>query len=103
MQNHTPQKSEEELIRTAILRLDTRILGLVFGILFGVGLFLATNFLVLKGGPNVGLHLRLLGEYFPGYSVTFLGSLVGFVYAFVVGYVGGALIAAIYNLVVRPS
>jgi hypothetical protein len=39
----------------------------------------------------------LLALYFPGYSVTFLGSLIGFVYAFVLGYGVGRVIATVYN------
>ena len=103
MPQQAPRETEDELIRQAVLRLDTRILGLVFGIVLGMGLFIATNFLVLKGGPNVGAHLSLIAEYFPGYSVTFIGSLIGFAYAFVVAYAAGALIAAIYNRVARSG
>ena len=32
---------------------------------------------MIKGGPNVGQHLGLLRAYYPGYSVTWLGSFVG--------------------------
>ncbi len=103
MHPQTAQPPEEELIRKAILRLDARILGVVFGIVLGGGLFLATNFLVLKGGPNVGAHLILLREYFPGYSVSFVGSLVGFLYAFVAGCIVGVVIATIYNRVARAG
>jgi len=60
-------------------------------------LFLATAFLIVKGGPMVGQHLQLLSAFFPGYRVTWLGSLIGFVYAFVLGYALGRLIGAIYN------
>lgn len=67
------------------------------GLLFGGGLFVATNFLVLKGGADVGRHLRLLSVFFPGYSVTVVGSIIGFVYAFVVGYAIGRLIGSVYN------
>lgn len=67
------------------------------GLLLGGGLFLATNFLVLKGGADVGRHLRLLSVFFPGYSVTFAGSLIGFVYAFVLGYALGRVIGSVYN------
>ncbi len=74
---------------------------MVLGFLLGLGLFLTTNFLVLKGGPNVGAHLGLLGQYFPGYRVTFLGSLIGFVYAFILGFVIGAVLGAVYNKVAR--
>lgn len=56
-----------------------------------------TNWLVIKGGPVVGPHLTLLGQFFLGYRVTFVGSLIGFAYAFVVGFVGGFAVAWIYN------
>jgi hypothetical protein len=89
-------------LRGAIARLNARAWGLAMGLLFGGGLFLATNILVLKGGPQVGPHLGLLGVYFPGYRVTFLGSLIGFVYAFVLGYALGRLVGTLYNRLVGP-
>lgn len=73
------------------------------GLLLGGGLFLATIVLVIKGGENVGQHLKLLSVFLPGYSVTFLGSLVGFVYLFVIGYILGRLIGVIYNKMVELS
>lgn len=85
----------------AIARLNARAWGITMGLLFGLGLFLATNILVLKGGPNPGPHLSLLHVYFPGYRVTFLGSLIGFVYAFVVGYGLGRVIGGVYNRLVK--
>jgi len=81
-------------------RLNQRAWGIAMGLLLGGGLFIATNVLVIKGGPYVGQHLSLLAAYFPGYRVTFLGSFVGFVYAFVVGYALGRLIGTIYNKLV---
>lgn len=88
-------------LRRAIARLNERAWGISLGLLLGGGLFIATNVLVLKGGPVVGPHLSLLRVYFPGYRVTFLGSFVGFVYAFVLGYALGRLIGAVYNRLVR--
>jgi hypothetical protein len=67
----------------------------------GAGLFLATNFLVIKGGRNVGAHLSLLAIYFPGYSVSFWGSIIGFFYAFVLGFLGGLTLGAVYNKLAR--
>ena len=52
-------------------------------------LFLATLILVLKGGDVVGPKLELLENYFPGYSVTLPGSLLGLGYGFFSGFVGG--------------
>jgi hypothetical protein len=90
-------KPSEETLQHAVRRLNARAWGVSVGLVCGLGLLLATNILVIKGGPNVGQHLGLLANYFPGYSVTFLGSLVGFVYAFVLGYGLGRLIAAVYD------
>ncbi len=87
----------EDRVLTHVLHLDSKLCGIVTGLLCGVGLFLATNLLVLKGGIQVGKHLSLLGNYFPGYRVTIFGSLIGFGYAFVSGFVGGYLVARMYN------
>lgn len=92
---------EEEALEKAVVRLNAKLMGIVVGFLAGLGLFLATMILVLKGGPNVGEHLELLSQFFPGYRVTFLGSFVGFFYAFVVGFVIGSVLGAVYNKVAR--
>lgn len=92
-------EAEEEQVEKAVMLLNSKLLGIVLGFLAGVGLFLITNFLVLKGGPHVGLHLGLLSNFFPGYRVTFLGSLIGFFYAFAVGFLSGMVLGAVYNKV----
>lgn len=89
---------EDEIIRE-VIRLSRNVLGLTLGILCAGGIFLATNILVLKGGPQVGPHLELLNQFFPGYSVTVVGSVIGAAYAFLVGYAAGWIIAVIYNWV----
>lgn len=94
---------QNEGLERAMQRLNARAWGISVGLLLGGGLFIATNVLVLKGGPNVGQHLNLLGVYFPGYRVTLLGSFVGFVYAFVLGYAIGRLIGSVYNRLVKPA
>jgi hypothetical protein len=89
---------EDEIVRE-IIRLSRNVLGLTLGILCAGGIFLATNILVFKGGSRVGPHLQLLNQFFPGYSVTLTGSVIGAAYAFVAGYVGGWIIAVVYNWV----
>ena len=93
--------SEETLIQKAVVLLNAKLLGIVLGIFAGTGLFLATNFLVLKGGPHVGAHLNLLAVFFPGYRVSFFGSIIGFGYGFLVGFVGGVVLGAVYNKLAR--
>ena len=53
----------------------------------------------IKGGERVGPHLILLAQFFIGYSVTFVGSLIGFGYGFVTGFVAGYVVATLYNWV----
>ena len=99
-----PAADENKEIQALVLRLNGRAWGMSLGLVCGVGLFLATNYLVWKGGLFPGKHLQLLKVFFPGYSVSFPGSIVGFIYAFVVGYALGRLIGTAYNrLVARTS
>lgn len=84
-------------VQASLMRLNARAWGISTGLLLGGGLFLATVFLVIRGGPMVGQHLSMLRVFFPGYSVTWLGAFVGFVYAFVLGYGLGRIIGSVYN------
>ena len=90
-------KDLEALVLVRVVRLNAVVTGLVTGLLSGLALFVATNWLVLKGGAVVGPHLALLGQYFIGYRVSFVGSLVGFAWAFAVGFLAGAAVVWIYN------
>jgi hypothetical protein len=96
--NRTP-KSDEELV-SAVLRLNGRVLGIAFGLVGGFIIFVATNWLVIKGGDVVGPHLGLLSQFFFGYSVSFVGSFIGMAYGFVTGYVSGWIVAWVYNRIV---
>lgn len=90
-------QSKDEPIQDRLLALNAQAWGISVGLLLGGGLFLATNLLVIKGGPFMGRHLTLLGQFFPGYRVSFVGSLIGFIYAFVLGWALGRIIGAVYN------
>lgn len=80
-----------------IARLNARAWGVALGVLAGLALLAATWILVVLGGPVVGPRLGLLAVYLPGYAVTWWGGLVGFCYAFAIGYAGGWLVSAVYN------
>lgn len=95
------RESDDAIVDGYLVRMHGRAWGIALGSLFGIGLFVATNILVLKGGEDVGQHLGLLSHYFWGYDVTFVGSLVGFVWAFVCGYVLGRVICSVYNFAAR--
>lgn len=90
----------EKLLLTHITRMNATVNGIVLGLLFGGVIFFATIWLVLKGGDVVGPNLSLLGQFFIGYEVTWIGSIIGFLYAFILGFGIGFLQAKIYNWIV---
>ncbi len=87
----------EQDVQRSVIALNARAWGIAFGLVLGGGLLFATLFLVVLGGESPGKHLSLLSVFFPGYSVSFVGSLIGFVYAFVLGYALGRVIGLVYN------
>jgi protoporphyrinogen oxidase len=103
--NTEPDYHEETLVEEALeaalarvfMKLDSMAFGISIGALSGVILFLATLLLVFKGGDVVGPILGLLRNYFPGYSVSPAGSLLGLTYGFVSGFVGGWIFAFLRN------
>ncbi len=70
--------------------------GLACGMVTGLALFLVTNYVVLL--HHGGATLIKLEQFYWGYSITFIGSLLGFFYAFIDGFITGWFIALFYNL-----
>jgi hypothetical protein len=95
----TPDETFE--VTRAVARIHAGVLALVCALFGGGGLFIITAWLLIKGGPHVGAHLQLLGQYFYGYSVTWTGSIVGFLYGALTGALVGWVIGTGYNLVAR--
>ena len=100
--------AEQELLSKALRRFDSKLLALVLGVVFGVGVFVATNWLVIQGGfvteegdRVVGPHLEgFLRQFFIGYRVSFWGSFIGLLYGFALGTIVGSAIGWIYNRLV---
>ncbi len=104
----TQEKPLEQLVLTRLMRLNATIYGIIAGILVALGIFIATNWLIIKGGPIgpegdqiIGPNLWLLNQFFIGYQVTFVGSLIGAVYGFVSGFIIGYSVAILYNWLVN--
>lgn len=93
------KRTLESLVSIRLMRLNAAVQGVATGLIVGLGIFTATNWLIIKGGPVVGPHLELLGQFFIGYRVTFVGSLIGFAYGFVLGFGVGFGVATVYNWV----
>ena len=55
----TPTERERALIRSAVVRMRARIMALVLGMAAGTGVFVATAWLLLRGGDKVAAYLLL--------------------------------------------
>ena len=73
----TVEELNDSAIEAAFARLDPFALGVAVGLVGGVGLMFATTILLIKGGEHVGQTLSLLGNYLPGFEVTWTGAVIG--------------------------
>lgn len=92
--------ADKALLKIAFCRIDLVAMAIATGTVSGLLLFLATAVLLVKGAPpgmQVGPHLQVLGVYLPGYSVTWVGSLLGAGYGLLIGAAIGALTAGMWN------
>jgi len=78
------------------MRLDVKAFALTCGILWGLGLFVLTWWLIAFEGATG--ETTLIGRLYRGYTITPAGSLIGLAWAFFDGLIGGALFAWLYNL-----
>jgi hypothetical protein len=96
----TRDQAQGEIVEQATLRLSGHALGIALGGLMAVQLLLTTNWLVVRGTADQSPHAALLRNYFPGYSVDFVGSLIGAVEIFAFTYALSLVLSGVYNLVV---
>lgn len=75
--------------------LNAKNLGLAAGILCGVSMFVFTLIAMSTGYGDA--WLKLMSSVYPGYTISFMGSILGLVYGFVDGFVGLFLFGWLYN------
>jgi hypothetical protein len=80
------------------MKLNGKALALAAGILCGLALSVVTLAAFWRGS---GQHLTLLSVIYFGYSISYLGSVIGLAYGFATGLLGGALFAWLYNLLAK--
>jgi protoporphyrinogen oxidase len=101
--NEEPEYHEEITLKPLMHtfgRIDQLGFATALGSVSGLLIFLATLFLVIKGGEVVGPNLRLLSQYFFGYSVTLKGAFIGAAYSFWWAFIFGWLVAYLRNFFV---
>ena len=79
------------------MKLNVKAFALTCAIVWGLGLFFITWWIIVFGGATG--ESTFFGRVYLGYRLSPLGSLIGLVWAFVDGLVGGAIFAWLYNLI----
>ena len=80
------------------MRLNAKAFALACGVIWGLTIFLATVWLVIFGFE--GQLMQQLDHFYFGFSVSWLGAIVGAVWGFVDGCIGGFVFAWLYNKLV---
>ena len=88
-----------EIIDRPTATLSGQSLGLAFGLLVAVQLYLTTMWLVISGRADSSPHAELLANYLPGYSVSLVGAIIGSVELFIFTYVFAWIFTGIYNFI----
>ena len=94
--------NEYIIFHAIVAKIDKTAFAFASGLIFFLGMFAITALLIIKGAtPDIpiGPNLQLLNDYLPGYSLTWLGNIIGSTYIGIIGAIIGLLIAGLWNFV----
>jgi hypothetical protein len=77
------------------MKLNVRAFGLACALVWGLGVFFLTWWIIAFDGATH--DVTILGRLYRGYDISPVGSLIGLAWALPDGFVGGALLAWLYN------
>ncbi len=97
IKNIDSEASYDAVLLHASIKLNTRLLAVVFGFISGFSLLLITYMSLYRGMPDTGQYLKLLGIFLPGYEVSPLGAWIGFFWAALIGAFIAAMFYRIYS------
>jgi len=77
------------------MKLNVKAFALTCGVLWGLGLFCLTWWLILWEGATG--EATFIGRLYRGYSISPAGSIIGLIWGFCDAFVGGLIFAWLYN------
>jgi len=77
------------------MKIDIKTFAATCALVWGFGVLLGTRWIILLDGSQEGAPM--LGDLYRGYTLTPIGSLIGFVWALADGFIGRAIFAWVYN------
>jgi len=90
-------RKHRDFDRRAAVKLNVSAFAVTCGIVWGLGLFMLTWWIILMDGASA--DATFIGKVYRGYSVTPVGSFIGLAWAFADGLICGAVFAWLYNLI----
>ena len=83
------------------MKLNIKAFALTCGIVWGLGLFSLTWWIIAFDGSTG--EPGLIGSLYRGYTISPIGSVIGLIWAFFDGLIGGAVFAWLYNKLADSS
>ena len=78
------------------MKLNVKAFALACGLMWGFGVFFLAWWVMMFEGATG--EVPFLGHLYRGFNISPLGSVIGLVWAFFDGLIGGAIFAWLYNL-----
>ena len=77
------------------MNLNIKAMAIAFGLCWGGFLLIITWWIIFLEGSSDAA--TFIGKFYLGYSLTPIGSFIGFIWGLIDGVIGGAIFAWIYN------
>lgn len=78
------------------MKLNVKAFSITTALIAGLGLFLATWWIILFDGASD--TMTFIGRVYRGYGINPLGSVFGLIWGLVDGFIGGLIFSWLYNL-----
>jgi hypothetical protein len=78
------------------VRLNVWAFAFTCAIIWGLGVFFITWWVIYFEGPTG--EVTVLGHIYRGFNISAMGSLIGLIWGFFDGLIGGLIFAWLYNL-----
>jgi len=79
------------------MRLNVKAFALTCGLLWGLGLFIITWWIIAFDGATG--EVTFIGRVYRGYNLSPTGSFIGLIWGSIDALIGGAVFAWLYNLI----
>jgi len=83
------------------MKLSLKALSLSLGLVWAGAVFLTTLLSIFTGYGEE--FLNLIASLYPGYTISWAGSIIGLIYAFVDGFICALIFGLIYNSFIREK